>query len=190
MEKPFSVIEGGPWVASPDWLNLPATIRARSPDDRNRACRVRVNRDDVVKAARMRRRQPAYEFWSVLNGRAPPVPHRVPAPEDGLLSLFDAHACFQGVRRPIAEDQDGGSFIAYVLKPRCFFLYEPRPPLILCLKEQVPPDLVFVAYVRLDNPSETNATKGVLTHWQFVEADERDALLPVGFDQRYVRQLW
>lgn len=190
MIEPFRVVEGGPWVASPDWLDLPTTIRARSPEDRNRPCRVRVNRDDVVKAAANRRRQPAYDFWSVLTGKAPPVPHRETDPDTGLLSLFDAHACFQGVRRPIAEDPAGDGFLAYVLKPKAFFLYEPRPPLILCLKEDVPADLVFVAYVKLDNPAETNATKGVLTHWHFVEADRRDGRLPVDFDQRYVKQLW
>lgn len=190
MREPFRVVEGGPWIASPEWIQLPTTIRARSPDDRNQVCRVRVNRDDVVKAAANRRRQPAYEFWSVLNGKAPPVPHRVENADHGLMSLFDAHACFKGVRRPIAEDTDGDGILAYILKPNTFFMYEPRPPLVLCLKEEVPADLVFVAYVKLDIPVETNATKGVLTHWQFVEADPRDGRLPLEFDQRYVRQLW
>ena len=189
MQEPFRVIQGD-WVASPKWLDLPATVRSRSPEDRNTLCRVRVNREDVHKAAANRRRQPAYEFWSILHGKPPPVPHRVENPDAGLMTLFDAHACFQGVRRPIAEDADGDGFLAYILKPTVFFLYEPRPPLVLCLKEEVPEDLVFVAYVKLDNPAETNATKGVLTHWHFVEADKRDALLPAGFDQRYVKQLW
>lgn len=187
--EPFRVIEGA-WLASSDWLNLPQSIRARAPEDRSRSCRVRVNREDVVKAAGRRRRQPAYDFWSVLNGKPPPVPNREADPNSGLMTLFDAHACFQGVRRPIAEDADGDRFVAYVLKPSHFFVYDARPPLVMCLKRVVDADLVFVAYVRLDEPMHTNAVKGVLTHWHFVEADSRDNRLPDDFDHRYVKQLW
>lgn len=189
MSEPLRVLQGD-WVVAPDWLNLPQTIRARAPEDRNRPCRVRVNKDDVVKAAGQRRRQPAYDFWSVLNGRAPPVPYIGDHPEAGLLSLFDAHACFQGLCRPIAEDGSGDGFLAYILKPFWFFVYDARPPLVMCLKEAVPADLVFVAYVRLDHPSEAGGARGVLTHWHFVEADRRDVMLPQGYDKRYSRRLW
>lgn len=189
MKEPLRVIQGD-WVASADWITLPQTLRARSPEDRNRSCRVRVNALDLQKAAENRRRHPAYEFWSVLAGKAPPVPHREADAEVGLTSLFDAHACFQGVKRPVAEDGDGAQFVAYILKPKWFFHYEFKPPLVLSTKRAVPDDLVFVAYVRLDEPAETNGKKGVLTHWHFVEADPRDPTMPVGFDERYVRQLW
>jgi len=189
LSEPLRILQGD-WVVAPDWLNLPQTVRARAPEDRNRLCRVRVNKEDVVKAATQRRRQPAYDFWSVLNGKAPPVPYIGDNPEAGLLSLFDAHACFKGVRRPIAEDGNGDGFLAYVLKPSWFFVYDARPPLIMCLKEPVPNDLVFVAYVRLDDPAETSGVKGVLTHWHFVAADKRDGTLPREYDKRYVSQLW
>lgn len=189
MTEPFRVVQGD-WIVAPDLLNLPQTIRARSPEARNRACRLRVNREDVTKAAAMRRREPAYEFWSILHGKPPPVPHREEKPDDGLITLFDAHACFQGVRRPIAEDGDGARFVAYVLKPRYFFAYDPRPPLMMTIKEAVPEDLVFVAYLRLDEPADTDVIKGVLTHWHFVEADEKDGRLPVDYEHRYVKRLW
>lgn len=189
MKEPFRLIQGD-WVASPDWLTLPQTIRARSPDDRARHCRVRVNQEDVTKAAVHRRRQPAYDFWSILNGKAPPVPHRLGDADAGLTTLFDAHALFKGVRRPIAEDPDGDNFLAYVLKPKWFFVYEPKPPLCMTFKDAVADDLVFVAYVRLDAPADTNLIKGVLTHWHFVEADPRDPRMPINCDERYVSRLW
>ena len=37
---------------------------------------------------------------------------------------------------------------------------------------------------------EVSLIKGVLTHWDFVEADERDAMLPEGYDTRFRKQLW
>lgn len=189
MKEPFRLIQGD-WVASPDWLTLPQAIRARSPDDPARNCRVRVNREDVVKAALHRRRQPAYDFWCILNGKAPPVHHGLADADVELTTLYDAHALFKGMRRPIAEDPDGGNFLAYVLKPKWFFAYDTRPPVFTSYKDPVPDDLVFVAYVRLDEPSDTNLIKGVLTHWQFVEADPRNPLLPINCDDRYVRRLW
>lgn len=187
--EPFQVIHGA-WVASPEWLTLPPMIRARAPEDRNRICRVRVNAEDVIKAALHRRRQPAYEFWSVLNGKAPPVKHFLENADDGLTTLVDAIACFKGVRRPLAEDTDGAGIVAYILKPKYFCVYDGRPPAPLTAKDPVPDDLVFVAYVRLDEPSETNLVRGVLTHWHFVEADPTDPRLPLGYKERYVEQLW
>jgi hypothetical protein len=180
----------GEWVIAPDWLDLPASIRARAPDNRNRAIRVRVHREDVLKQAMNRRRQPGYDFWGCLNGRSPPVPHRIEDPDAGLTSLFDAHALFKGVRRPIAEDGAGDRFLAYVLKPRFHFVYDPRPPLMMTHKDLVAPDLVFVAYVRLDHPEDEGQFRGVLTHWHFVECDPRNAMLPLEYDKRYDNQLW
>jgi len=95
------------------------------------------------------------------------------------------------MRRPIGEDGLGDGFVAYVLKPKFFFVYDARPPLVMSHKMEVAQDLVFVAYVRMDQPVDAHdVSKGVLTHWHFVEADSRDAMLPMGYDERYVEQLW
>ncbi len=63
----------------------------------------------------------------------------------------------------------------------------------------VPDDLVFVTYVRLDHPeigrygtraAHGLAVKGVISHWQFVEADATTRDLPVGHEERYRQRLW
>lgn len=189
---PLRVIRGD-WVASPDWLAFPQTVRARSPFDRSKVVELRVARGDLLKAAGLRRRQPAYEFWSMILGTVPPVPGAdrfAPEGATGLIALQDAHACFRGVRRPCAEDDDGDQMVAYVLKPTAFFMYEARPPIMFLRREPVPKDLVFVAYAKLDAPCEQAPNIGVLTHWQFVEADETDANLPEDFNGRYTERLW
>jgi hypothetical protein len=187
--KPLEVIRGD-WVSAPDWLDFPDTIRARSPESRSIPCRVRISRADTYKAADARRRQPAYDLWGVLLGKPPPVPHDIPDAAENLTTLFDAHACFRGLKRPIAEDSVGGTWLAYVLKPRFMFAFVPTASPTVMEKRAVPPDLVFVAYVRLDEPSVGNPTKGVLTHWHFVETEGWNHHLPLDFENRYVERLW
>ena len=176
-------------MATP-WLNLPAEIQARSPYDKDVMCTVRVGKEDAVKAAQNRRREPLYNFWSVLNGEAPPIPNTDLLDCSGLSSLSEAHACFRGLCRPCAEDDDGSTFAVYVIKPRYHFAHEPTA-LCLANRREVPHDVVFVAYVRLDTPCEPNpaSSKGCLTHWQFVEADASGSL-PIEFGTRYADRYW
>jgi hypothetical protein len=190
MAGPVWNVVQGQWVGSPKWLTFPQTLFARSPHDPNQLCELRVSRGDLFKGAVGRRRQPAYQLWSVLLGKAPPVPHGVEDAEDGLSTLLDAHACFRGIRRPAAEDDDGSQFVAYALKPTAFFSYEFLAPLVFSSKHPVPPDLVFLAFARLDEPSDGATIKGVLTHWDFVDADERDPMMPADYDSRFHELLW
>jgi len=143
-----------------------------------------------MKGAEAHRRQMAYAFWSVLNGTAPPVPHQGSSAGERLLKLEDAHACFKGVNRPVADDDHGSRMVAYVLKPEFFYKYEFLSPIVFTTREPVPIDLVFVAYVHLDKPGVCSDAIGTLTHWQFVDADPRDGFLPVDFDSRYTTRLW
>jgi hypothetical protein len=187
-DKPTLNVVQGSWVSSPDWLNFPAALAARSPFNEADHCAFRVGRDDQFKRADHRRRQPAFNFWSVLAGKVPPVP-RLVGSSDELMSLVDAHACFVGLKRPLAEDRGGDNVIAYILKPRVFYAYDVAAA-GLAERKRVPHDLLFVAYVRLDEPFALKATSGVLTHWQFVEADNTSAMLPADFGDRYTRRLW
>ncbi|WP_143149196.1 hypothetical protein [Hyphomicrobium sp. CS1BSMeth3] len=196
MKRPqLQLIEGSGWELSP-WIDLPPTIAAKSPFDPSAACCHRVSGHDVRRAAENGRRQPAFEFWSVICGQAPPVNNvfsaagRVEA-EAGLISLSEAHACFKGIKRPLGEDDDGADYVVYVLRPRFFYRYVPS---MVCVAEkvEVPGDLLFTAYARLDHPPDGGATLliGTLTHWDFVEADANDPRLPVSFGNRYSERLW
>ena len=188
--KPALNVLRGDWISSEKWVTFPQTVHARAPEDPDRLCEVRVSRGDLFKAADARRRQPAYQFWSVIAGKAPPVPHHVENADHDLVSLLDAHACFQGICRPVGEDDGGDQFVVYVLKPKFFFAYGFTAPLVFTTREPVPHDLVFLAFVRLDEPSDTGTVRGVLTHWDFVEADERNEMMPADFDTRFRKLLW
>lgn len=195
MSKPSLTVIQGSWQASSKWLTFPNTVPATSPFDRSQQCAFRVARDDALKIATARRRQPIFDLWSCILGAPPPVnsvrAFNAPRPDDGLTTLANAHACFVGIRRPCGEDGDGGKQLVYIIKPRCFYEYVPG---LACVahKSDVPSDVVFAAYARLDEPCAQNGhkIKGVLTHWHFVQADAIDAMLPEDYQRRYDRRLW
>jgi hypothetical protein len=199
MKRPvLMIVQGGATVASP-WLDFPATIGAPSPFDKTCLCSFRIGREDTLKAARAGRRQPAFQLWSVVIGKAPPVPnvtwHKNFPSDAGLTRLGEAHACFKGLQRPLAEDDDGSSVLAYILKPRFYYAFDSGyDGAMVCVARKLvaADDLVFAAYIRLDEPcgGAGISPKGVLTHWGFVEADANDPELPVNYRSRYEKRLW
>lgn len=174
------------------WLDLPETVHAPSEIDRTVHCIYRLSMGDVTKMARSHRRQLTFELWSIVLGVPPPVPgcaHRNRKAAGRLVRLADAHALFKGIERPLAEDDEGANVLAYVLKPE--FMYEYDPDMVsVALKIAVPQDVVFVVYVRLNNPEGEPACAGTVTHWGFVEADKNDPTLPADYSSRYRARLW
>jgi len=175
------------------WLDLPATVEAPSEADRTISCIFRLSSSDSVKMARACRRQPIFELWSCVLGVPPPVPgckHRNRRVAGRLTRLKEAHALFKGIKRPLAEDDDGAQVLAYVLKPE--FMYEYDPGMVsVALRVSVPQDVVFVVYVRLNNLGDgSDAMVGTITHWSFVEADQDNPMLPVEYSSRYRNRLW
>jgi hypothetical protein len=195
MARPTFQVIRGKAASSPVWLDFPATIVALSPFGKSQTCRFRLSREDATKAALARRLQPIWEVWSVVIGEPPPVPNvrvwgvNVPA-DEGLTTLVEAHACFRGINRALAEDDNGDDVIAFVLKPR--FFYEHATNLVCAAAKRATPEgLVFVVHARLDVPCESDvATIGVVTHGGFVASDPADPLLPEHHSSRYKTRLW
>lgn len=192
MSRPtLTVLDGGA-EPNPRWLDLPATLVAKSPHDPTDACVYRVSRRDIIKAARQGRRQPVFDFWSIIAGQPPPVNNvRAVLP---LIRLDQAHACFRGANRPLAEDDTAADCVAYVLKPRNFYRFDIKQAMsCVAWPCEVPSDLVFMVYARLDVPCAEPAAGGiigVLNHWKFVETDPDDASLPVDWQTRFTTRLW
>lgn len=192
LKKPTLAILDGDAEPNPRWLDLPATIIAKSPHDQLDACVYRVSRADIVKAARQRRRQPIFDFWSIIAGVPPPINNvRGVLP---LMRLDQAHACFRGANRPLAEDDNAADCVAYALKPRFFYRFDIKQAMsCVAWSCEVPEDLVFMVYARLDVPCEAPAAGGiigVLSHWKFVETDPADSSLPVDWQSRFRTRLW
>ena len=126
-------------------------------------------------------------------GLPPPVPgcgHRNRNVDGKLTSLGDAHALFKGIKRPLAEDDEGANVLAYVVKPQFVFIYD-ADMVSVALKVAVPQDVVFVVYVRTNNlDGNPETVVGTVTHWGFVETDPNDPMLPIDYSSRYYTRLW
>jgi hypothetical protein len=175
------------------WLAFPTTIQAPSPEDRAVLCDLNLGFADAVTMARIGRRQLTLEMWSIILGVEPPVigcAHRNKKTKGELTKLADAHALFKGIKRPLADDDNGSEVMAYVLKPN--FMYENNADMVsVALKVVVPQDVVFVVYARLSNGGDgPNGARGTVTHWHFVEADPVSPMLPVDYSSRYRIRLW
>jgi hypothetical protein len=127
-------------------------------------------------------------------GYDPPVPG-VGARNDlipgELTSIAEAHACFRGIERPLAEDNDGSDVVVYILRPRFFYEYDPNM-VSVALKVPVPRGIIFATYVRLIDSDKIARTSpaGTITHWGFVESDRADPRLPINYETRYRTRLW
>lgn len=196
MQRPKLKVLQGESAATPALLDFPDVVEACSPHDRGQRCLFRFSRADIARAVQQNLRQPAFDAWVNVFGRPPPVPNveawgpNVPAAE-GLFSLAHAHACFQGVKRPWAEDNEGENVLAYVLEARFLYRYEPN---MVCVarKAAVPEGLLYVVHVRLDQPysAASEFPRGVVTHGGLVESDPNSLQLPIEHADRYTRRLW
>lgn len=193
---PFRVIEGGA-QAPPSWLDLPSRVIARSPLDRECPVDFRFSKERLIGLDKVRRRQPTFDAWALVHAKLPPIPNRSKLASQlgghALVGLRHAHACFRGTMRPVGNDNRGWDVVAYVSRPSIYVRYEPD---LVCVGRiaQAPDDVVFVTYVRLDREggksrAGSSTVSGVVTHWQFVEA-AGGGTLPIGFQERYRRQLW
>ncbi|EJC78986.1 hypothetical protein Rleg4DRAFT_0567 [Rhizobium leguminosarum bv. trifolii WSM2297] len=196
----FFVIDGGGHKPSA-WIEVPQTVICPSPANRSDATTFRIASSSARKALELGHRQPLLDLWSLVIGQIPPVYNALIKWGSGevrnaLRSMSSAHACFRGIKRPVGDDDQGYDVYAYVTKPSVLFKYAPSMGCVIELAK-IPPDLVCVIYVRMDYPYGRHTprnkgapiSRGVVTHWELVEADE-SGLLPVDHQHRYRRQMW
>lgn len=194
----LKLIPGGA-AGLPVWLTYPHLCDVPSPRDRSVPAKVRVSAERAITSAAAQRRQPAFELWSIVFGTAPPVPnvaHPSNAPfEQGLSRLSDAHACFHGLKRPVAESDQGDEMLTYVLAPSHYYRFDTNHAaamVTIARRVAVPAELLFLAHVRVDHPVGVGDPPmiGVVTHWGFAERSRTDPLLPVDFDTRFNGRHW
>lgn len=202
VQRPKLVLIEGGGQRPAEWQNLPSTVIGRSPYAYEQPVRYRFAQHDLRKDLQNNKLQPFFSAWSLIFGRLPPIPNVSKLSQQlqarPLTSLQNAHACFRGLKRPLADDNRGFDIFAFVTKPQ---FYAAHSPGMVCqaLLEAVPDDLVFVTYVRIDHHAESRkairrdmATRltGIVTHWGFVESCPADTMLPIDSEERYRTRTW
>lgn len=195
------VIQGGGSTAS-TLFELPSIVIARSPASKARLVGFRLATGEARRALEHNRRQPVYDLWSGVLGVVPPqAGASLQSPNGEIVALSGintAHACFRGIRRPVGHDEHGFDYLAYVHKAPYRFSYIPSMGRCVQLV-RVPDDLLFVPYVKLDFPegrpygkrqSKKASVMGVVTHWDYVEADSEAPDLPLDHQTRFRRREW
>jgi hypothetical protein len=191
------VVEGGAQTA-PSWRQIPSIVIGRSPFDRTAVTSFRVGTQDVQKALANHRKQPLLDLWACVIGELPGfagVERYLEEFNEARTALSQAHACFQGLKRPIGDDDHGFDVVAFVTKPKMTFSYSPDFGCMIKPK-RIPNDLVLVTYAQLDRDCGTAnqrpklSATGMVIHWEFVEADATDLSLPIGFGERYRKRHW
>ncbi len=195
----FQVIEGGGRKPSA-WIEIPQTVLALSPLNNSNPSTFRIAQGGILRALEHGHKQPLLDLWAMVLGQVPPVNNALikwgtPEVRNRLKSLSSTHASFRGIKRPMGDDDKGFDVYALVTKPEMTFKYVPS---MSCVIEpvEIPSDIVCVTYVRMDYPQGRNLSgkqpvlsRGVITHWELVEADET-GLLPIGYHDRYRTRIW
>jgi hypothetical protein len=177
------------------WLQFPKTVKSLSPRDNGQVLEWRIDPTAAHADFRINLKQTAFDLWSQVLGLVPPVQgasyELAKGKVSNLVGLINAHACYVGIKRPIGSDDTGENVLAYVCKPKHCFQYESSMNSVVKL-QILPPDVVFVIYVKLDAAYLENAENytGVVSHWSLSESDLDDPMLPRDATRRFSRRLW
>jgi hypothetical protein len=193
----LTIINGGGQQPSA-WLDIPQTILGLSPESNQAQSGFRISTEGVRKALDVGNRQPLLDLWALVMGEIPPVNSARIKWKNSLSesqSFSSAVACFRGIKRPVGNDDTGFDTYAYVTRPRTTFKYAPSMSCIIA-PVAIPEDIVCVTCVRFDQPfrrpirsGDKMLSRGVITHWELVEADPV-AGLPIEWQTRYRKQMW
>lgn len=166
------------------------SVKAPHPDDRSKTIELTVN---TVRARRILAEgqvaRTSVMFYNVL-GIMPPYENIGAYEQDAVFpdhfkGLSRAHALFEGINRPFNDLNADHSIFAYISRQK--YVYVPSGGwLSPARREEVPPGMVFVSYVRFA-PSKRS---GEILDWDFVLADEEDSDLPADFESRYTKRVW
>ena len=196
------------------WLR-PPVAQAPAAADRTKLVTYKISEHLTYSLAAASRLSPIFQMWAHVVGELPPI-NNVSRLSHGevkptLTNLTQSVACFRGVKRPYAEEEDGASVLVYVLNPAVTLDREVSlvclakavtVPADTCLTVQVKPTATLQPSKAPLNTGETrsshldvegtedNLIHGVVTRLEFVEGNGKTPVLPRGHETRYHQRLW
>jgi hypothetical protein len=177
-----------------EW-RTPPPVDAPCYENRDNVCRFGISKDITRFGQGNWRRSPLYQVWAHLHGKLPPFNNSHVALGDGVdvtfCTLMDATACFQGIERPIAQENNGESVLVYVLKIAGTLIYQPRMTAPI-QGFPVPEKTLLTVVVRLKDSllSIDKSLDGIVTRLEPVRCDPNNGDLPFEYETRYRKRCW
>jgi hypothetical protein len=177
-----------------NWLAFP-TVMAPNPKRGETNLTLVVSETFIQRNSSNNRNTPILQLWAHVIGQLPPINNISKVAGSSitptLLTLNDATACFGGINRPHDDEENGHSVLVYVLNPKVSIQFEPS---MTCQARSVvvPPKSVLTVQVRpaFSGQAVDQGVNGIVTRLEFVVNDEKEPLLPKGFQVRYDKMFW
>jgi ISXO2-like transposase domain len=167
-----------------------------SPLNNTETVKLSIAESTIDKLVQARRRSALFEAWAHLVGEMPPVNNselvrRTEHSEAFIATLSDAKSCFKGVKRPYGEDDDGSCVYVYVIPTEYTVRWQSDMRTVAGVFP-VPVGTVFTVHVSqsLTLQGENDGIWGMITKWEFINADGEQNQLPDGYGERYDELLW
>lgn len=168
-------------------------VEAPHFDDPNLTMTLAVSQSWVATNAAHARRQPLFDFWSMVKGVPPPVNNigffEKDAPPITLTGMKESHVVFRGLCRPLDGDDHEGEVYVFVSKPSYIYTYEAHMACVAKARP-FPEGAVFACYVRRFQQETAEGFSGIVLSWEMVKSDDADALLPQDWQGRYQNEVW
>lgn len=143
----------------------------------------------------IRRLTPLFMLATHVFGALPPINAIAKLesanPSPTLMTLLDAHACFEGIERPHDDEDNGDTVLVYVLKPVTTIEYRAN---LSCVAEAAKPpnSSVLTVLVRTNGALQDGnvSLDGHITRIEWVLSSPDDNNLPKAHETRYRIRHW
>ncbi|MDT8397350.1 MAG: hypothetical protein RQ899_01905 [Pseudomonadales bacterium] len=165
-------------------------VIAPSPWDPDKEVRLRVDRGIVGKLGEIASTHRIYQMYYNVCGYPPPVNNigyyeRHSTEVDDSRGIRDAHAVFQGLKRPHLKEDGDKSVLIYITKPAYIYKYKPGMACVVA-RNPFPKGAVFAIYVNMDEGGDT----GEIFNWELLKCAFDNDSLPDNYNERYDTVRW
>lgn len=162
--------------------------------DKNIRMRFIISKEFIDTHTEINKLTPLFQTTAHLYGRLPNI-NLISRVEDAdptptLMTLDDASACYEGIKRPLDDENNGSSVLIYILKPDVTI---ERSASMTCMaRAAIPPNnSVLTVLVRTNQGLQDDCgdIDGCVTRLEWVFSGDND-FLPKDADTRYDKKYW
>lgn len=171
-------------------------VVAPCPEGTGATVLLSVSQATVEKLVAAHRRTDIFQAWAHLVGEMPPVNNaelvrRAEHPNNDIVSIANAHACFKGVHRRYDQDDDGSDVYIYIIKTP--YTVRMQANMRTAAGIYPSPDNTLLTVLARPRAALHDCQVGIwggISKWEFVNACRERPEFPDGFDERYGELVW